>query len=221
MEATCCFLPSCLLFPQNCSLPGKQQPLALSLQLCPPHTELYLHYQADIGADTKETFQRLVDLGSSWTLSGSQTQASLREFKRVSLVNLSIPWPSGNISPARTRWPRDIHKCTHCSLQVMASTWAELRANSSWSHVICVTGLRYVHPSCRISTNKICLFSAFILSPITICERSVCRLPDRKRWSLLDQTPGRLLSIFLPTRPWPLDFDFALPSFSKNHIKLV
>ena len=40
--------------------------------------------------------------------------------------------------------------------------------------------------------------------------------------ALLGQTPGRLLAIFLPTGLGLLDFvsDFALPSFSKNRIKL-
>ena len=165
VEAPCCFLPSCLLFPPNCSLPGKWQPLALSLQPCPPHTEPPLHYQADRGAGTKETSQRLAGLQSSWTPSASQAQASLREFQRVSLVNLSILWPPGNISLARTRWPRDSHECTRCSLPVMASTWAELRANSSWSHMSCVTALGHIPPGCRRSTNKGCLSPAFILSP--------------------------------------------------------
>lgn len=53
-----------LFFAREAAAAGSFPP-ALSLQLCPPHTELYLHYQADIGADTKETFQRLVDPGSS------------------------------------------------------------------------------------------------------------------------------------------------------------
>lgn len=115
MEAPCCFLPSCLLFPQSLSWPGKQQPLALPLQLCPSHIDLYVHYQEDIRVGTKQTFQRLLDLGSSWTLNGSQPCASLQELRSVSLVNLSILWPSGSISPARTRWPRDVQDKPTCT----------------------------------------------------------------------------------------------------------
>lgn len=93
-----------------------------------------------------------------------------------------------------------------------ASTWAELHANCSWSHENCITALGYSHPSCRISTNKGCLFLAVTLSPITICERSICRLPDGKACSLLDQTLIRTFPIFLPTIPWLLHLSaYALP----------
>lgn len=92
---------------------------------------------------------RLVQGRHSWgqlTLSRSQPQASFQKIKGVSLVKFSIPRPQ-EMSPSKEKMAKRYPHVHTLFCAGDSHTWAERHAHRSWSHLNCITTLRYIHPA--------------------------------------------------------------------------